>query len=191
MAIDIRDQQNDIWLLHLASMALERFTTSPLQDRAPVWAGDRLLFGSDQEGRARLVSQPRDRKHPPIALTRPADANRFPLSVTPDGRQAILWQVTGSDETYDLLIVDLPASDATSPAAAGPRPLVVDTGGAINGIVSPDGQWLAYEANDTGNWESTFGDSPMVAWFPYRPAAAGSRCSHAAAKNSSTSVQLG
>ena len=155
VAVDIRDQQNDIWILHLASMALEKFTNNPGQDRSPVWAGDRLLFGSDQEGRSRVFWQAFDRKSPSVALTGAADANRFPLSVTPNGRQAILWHVAGSDETSDLLLVDLSPGNiaGAAPAAQNPRPLVVDQSGAINGIVSPNGSWLAYEANDTTNWE--------------------------------------
>jgi serine/threonine-protein kinase len=155
VALDVRDQQNDIWILHLGSKALVRFTTSPLQDRAPVWAGNRLLFGSNHEGRSRVFWQAFDRKSPPIAVTAPADVNRFPVSVTPDGSQAIVWQVAGSDEASDLLLVDLSPENTAraTPAGDGPKPLVADQNGAINGIVSPNGAWLAYEANDTGNWE--------------------------------------
>ena len=70
---------------------------------------------------------------------------QMPTAVTPDGRSLIFTEaaaITGGDVMQ--LTLD------------GPRtvtPLVKTAFSERNGIVSPDGQWLAYEANDSGRFE--------------------------------------
>ncbi len=48
MALDIRDQETDIWVWDFARETLERVTTDPGVDEAPVWMPDgrRVVFSS-------------------------------------------------------------------------------------------------------------------------------------------------
>ena len=52
VALDIRDQENDIWIWDLARQTLTRLTNAPGQDRNPVWTpdGQRLIFGVGARG---------------------------------------------------------------------------------------------------------------------------------------------
>ena len=49
VALDIRDQENDIWVWDFAGKNLTRVTRDPGFDRAPVWANDRDVIYSSQE----------------------------------------------------------------------------------------------------------------------------------------------
>ncbi len=48
VALDIRDQQNDIWIWSLTRQSFARFTTGPFLDMAPVWSSDgrRIIWTS-------------------------------------------------------------------------------------------------------------------------------------------------
>ena len=52
MALDIRDQQNDMWIWDLARQTLTRLTDAPAGDVNPVWTPDsrRVLFASTRAG---------------------------------------------------------------------------------------------------------------------------------------------
>ena len=59
MALDIRDQQNDIWIWDLARQTLTRLTDTPAVDGSPVWTPDsrRVLFASARAGVSNLYGQ--------------------------------------------------------------------------------------------------------------------------------------
>src|SRR5262249_44377716 len=59
IALDIRDQDNDIWLWDVARETLTRLTSDPALDRFPVWTPDsqRVIFSSDRTGILNLYSQ--------------------------------------------------------------------------------------------------------------------------------------
>jgi serine/threonine-protein kinase len=52
VALDARDQQNDIWIWDLARGGLQRLTTDPGMNRSPVWTPDgmRVAFTAEREG---------------------------------------------------------------------------------------------------------------------------------------------
>ena len=55
VALDARDQQNDIWIWDLKRETLQRLTTDPGLNRGPVWTPDsqRVAFTAERDGRAR------------------------------------------------------------------------------------------------------------------------------------------
>ena len=65
-----------------------------------------------------------------------------PHNVSPDGKTLVFSQVDPATGR-DLWMLDL-AGDRT------PRPLAVEPGPQSNGVISPDGRWLAYHAEDVG-----------------------------------------
>ena len=91
VALDIRDQENDIWIWDLARQTLTRLTDSPAVDMYPVWTPDgrRIIFcvGARRHPQPLLAGgrQHRDRRavddesQPPV-----------PTSISPDGTRLIV-----------------------------------------------------------------------------------------------------
>jgi len=136
----------DIWLWDVVRTGLTRVTLDPADDANPVWTPDgRVVFSSARSGGAHnLFIQAADSTSGAERLTDSKDL-QFPTAVSPDGASLIFTDrspTTGEDVM--ALRLD------------GPRkvlPLVQTPFDERNGIVSPDGRWLAYEANDTGAFE--------------------------------------
>ncbi len=79
-------------------------------------------------------------------VTTTADVNEQPTSVTPDGR-SILTVHLHSDGSRDVWAIPIEGEDEPTPVIRG--------GGFARGnaTVSPDGNWLAYRSNQTGQME--------------------------------------
>ena len=118
----------------LTRRTLDRLTFSPAADFAPVWTpdGHRLVFFSQRDGQGGLFWQPANRPGGAEKLS----AGAPPSAVTPDGTQVIF----GSVRSQDLMTLALDGTHRVQPLLETPA---VDR----NGIVSPDGRWLAYESD--------------------------------------------
>jgi serine/threonine-protein kinase len=74
----------------------------------------------------------------------------FSTSVTSDGRRLILWE-NNPKTTQDIVTLDVSES-----SAAGTRrvePLIHTSAAEVDGEISPDGRWLAYQSNESGQPE--------------------------------------
>jgi serine/threonine-protein kinase len=145
VALDIRDEQNDIWTWDLTRKTLTRLTFNPGMDRAPVWTpdGTRVAFSMATGGAEPVFIQAADGSGTPTRVT-PENGVFLPASFTPDGRQLLLHP--SASTPYDLQIADI---EGKTP----PRPLLVEPYSESNGVVSPDGRWLAYQSNESGRDE--------------------------------------
>ena len=58
VALEIREQENDVWVWSFAGKTLTRITSDPAMDQAPVWMPDglRLVFTSARDGALGLSS---------------------------------------------------------------------------------------------------------------------------------------
>ena len=96
IALDIRDQQNDIWTWDTRREAMTRVTFDPTVDMCPVWTldGKRIVWASLRAtGTPVLFSQSADGTG--ISERMGSTANPvFPTSVAPDGR-IITWENSG------------------------------------------------------------------------------------------------
>jgi serine/threonine-protein kinase len=140
------DQESDLWLWDLARLTLTRLTFNPGQDLYPVWTPDgrRLIFASDREGAFNLFSQAADGTGAADRLTRSPNI-QFSTAVSPDGRH-VLFTETSPTTGDDVMQVELAGERTVTPLVQSPF-------AERNGIISPDGRWLAYEANDSGQLE--------------------------------------
>jgi eukaryotic-like serine/threonine-protein kinase len=144
VALEIRDQENDVWVWSLARETLTRITSDPAIDQAPVWMPDglRLVFTSARDGAlGSLFWQAADGTSPAERLTESPSYQR-PSAVSPDGMRVLFWEAARNTAT-DVMMLTLEKDRRVQPLIQGP---VVDR----NAEVSPDGQWLAYESNDSG-----------------------------------------
>ena len=144
VALDTRDQQNDIWIWEFAHQTLTRFTTDPTVDRFPAWTpdGQFLVFTSERDGAPSVYRQPSATTTGAVRITTGQNTQAV-MSVTPDGSSVIVRE-------------SAPVANLMRVALHGPAELtdLIKTPFVEqNGEVSPDGRWLAYEANDSGEFE--------------------------------------
>jgi len=66
------------------------------------------------------------------------------VSFTPDGKQLLVHPTAAAP--YDLQIIDI---EAKTP----PKTLLAEPYSEANGVVSPDGRWLAYQSTESGRDE--------------------------------------
>jgi serine/threonine-protein kinase len=141
----VQDQELDLWAFDLGRATLTRATFDRAIDGFPMWTTDgrRVIFNSGRVGTRNLFWQAADG----TGVERLAESanQQDPSGVTPDGRGLIFTEVhpkTGSD----VMLMTLDEGRRVTP-------LVNSTFNEKNGIVSPDGRWLAYDANDSGQYE--------------------------------------
>jgi serine/threonine-protein kinase len=154
-AVFAADQEADVWLWDLGRAKLIRVTFDPGQDPYPVWTpdGHRLIFSSEPAGTRNLYWQAADGTGAVERLTDSPNA-QVPTAVSPDGSRLIFTE-TGPKTGDDVMEIQLDGTHRV-------RPLVQSSFIERNGIVSPDGRWLAYEANDSGRVEISVRPFPDV-----------------------------
>jgi len=175
IALDIRDQENDIWIWDFGRETLTRFTFDAGLDRVPVWTPDgrRVLFTSERAATPNNIFwQAADGTGAAQRLTQGPNP-QFPSSVSPDGARLVLRDVAAAPDLVMLALdTERPSirsassgstvSTVESSTDSGrgepvePRrlqPLVQTPYTEQNGEISPDGRWLAYESNNSGQNE--------------------------------------
>ena len=169
VAIYINDQENDIWIWDQGRATLGRLTLDPGQDNFPLWTpnGRRIIFSSNRGiGQPNLWSQAADGTGTAERLTTNSHA-QFLNGITPDGT-AVLYNETTEGMGRDLLQVELDGSHRVTP-------LLQTKFNERNGIVSPDGRWLAYESDNSGSFEVYVRPFPNVGDSQSQVSTAGGR----------------
>jgi serine/threonine-protein kinase len=156
VAVVIDDPEQDIWVWDLARRTINQRTFDPAGDQAPVWTtdGTRLIFFSVRDGAQGLFWQSGNGKAERLGTG-------IPSGVTPDGKHVLLY---------------LDAKDIVMMALDGTRrvePLLQTPSSERNGVVSPDNKWLAYESNDSGQFEIYVRPFPNVKAEQWLMSAAG------------------
>ena len=146
VAVDIRDRENDIWIWDLARATLTRLTFDPDLDRFPVWTPDgrRIAFSSMRAGASNLFWQAADGTGPVERLTESANEQN-PTSFSPAGTPLVFYEVTSST-SRDIAVLPLEGERRATP-------LVQTTFEDRDADVSPDGRWVAYGSNESGQFE--------------------------------------
>jgi serine/threonine-protein kinase len=146
VALDIRDQDNDIWIWDVTRETLTRLTFDLGSDRFPVWTPDgrRIAFTSMRAGASNLFWQAADGTGPVERLTESANEQN-PTSFSPAGTRLVFYEVTSSS-ARDIVVLPLEGERRASP-------LVQTTFNERDAEVSPDGRWVAYGSNESGQSE--------------------------------------
>jgi serine/threonine-protein kinase len=152
IALDIRDQDDDIWVWDSAR-GLTRLTQDPAEDRYPIWKpdGQHLIFSSGSP--PNMYSQPADGTEAPQRLVE-SPRNQFAHSITRDGKWLVYSESTQQmRRNLMMLALDRPQDE---------QPLLRTQFVEQNGALSPNEQWLAYESNETGEYEIYVRPFPAV-----------------------------
>ena len=87
----------------------------------------------------------------PERLTQ-ASTPQFPVSLSPQGTHLIYEEGAGGPFNHDLMVLRLDRQATGASSMAQPQALIKTANGEANGAISPDGQWLAYQSNESGSW---------------------------------------
>jgi Tol biopolymer transport system component len=143
LALDIRDQERDIWIWDFARETMTRFTFDSRADTFPVWTRDgtgifwsrvgKGVFAQDASGSGsaeRLIESGLN-----VISTE---------SLSPDGTRLVFNVSTA--QSYDIRMLDLASKQVDDLLA---QPGVNE----LNAEVSPDGRWLTYASDESGHYQ--------------------------------------
>lgn len=150
VALDLLDEQHDIWIWHLTGETLTRLTLDPAVEEYGVWTPDgrRVIFSSTRAGGSSLFWQAADGTGAVERLTE-GQNRQFPMAVSPDGTRLVFMEdstSSGGNSGSDLMMLLLQGERR-------PQPLVQTPFSERNAEISPDGRWLAYDSNESGRYE--------------------------------------
>ena len=141
------DSSSDLWTLETRRGVLSRLTTNPAEDIFPVWSrdGSRIIFSSNRSGQFGLY-QKRLASNAPEELLLPGHAEEtFATDTSPDG-QWLLYQRRSVKTGWDIWALPLRGEH-------GPSAVIQTDSDEGDGLLSPNGRWLAYVANNSGSFE--------------------------------------
>ena len=144
IALDIRDQENDIWLWDVVRRTLTRTTFDVGLNRGIAWVPDgaRLIFSAERDGPESIFWQAADGSGSPERLTTgQLERPQVPYTVTPDGARLIFAEP--GQPPYDLYQLELGTGGKVTP-------LLNASYNEQNAEVSPDGRWMAFQSNESG-----------------------------------------
>ena len=145
VALDVGDDEDDVWVWDLTRETLTRLTFAAERDGYPVWTpdGQRVVFESHRAGEGNLFAKSADGTGAVEHLTE-SPTHQSPLSMSPDGEWIVFEDGIGDRSSLALL----PSNGESS------WELLLESGfNERNGEISPDGQWLAYQTNASGQDE--------------------------------------
>jgi Tol biopolymer transport system component len=162
----------ELWMFDLARGLGGRFTFGKGSALFPVWSPDarRVAY---TDGGGRILVKSADGVGEPEAIVDTEDQIRSPVAWSPDGA-FILFRVQSPDTRMDIHAVAVTGDHAITPVIAtrANEPMA---------RVSPDGRWLAFHSDESGDteqlfivpfrspggkWQVTSGGSAGFRWMP-------------------------
>ena len=146
VALQVVDQDHDIWVWDLARETLTRLTFDPGTDEDPVWTPDsrRIIFSSSRTGPLNLFWHAADGTGVDQRLTTSPNAQR-PNSMTPDGKYVLGYEVF-PETVPDVVRFPIDGKGQSEPVVQTPF-------AEYNAYISPDGRYVAYQSNESGRFE--------------------------------------
>ena len=147
VALDVRDQERDIWIWDVARETLTRLTFDAGPDFYPVWTpdGEQVVFSSPREGSPVKVFWKAADGTGAVERLAEGQGNLRPYAFSPDGQRLVLME-NRPEQGWDLNVLSLTDERTLEPLVATPFE-------ERNGELSPDGNWLAYQSNASGEME--------------------------------------
>jgi len=204
----IPEQDADLWVLDLERAALTRLTFEPGGDEYPVWMPDgrRIVFsqrgvlharaadgtGGPERLAAGMPLEPTESASiaNPNAVRALGGSMALATTIAPDGSR-VVFEEGVAGQPRDLRMLLMPSALARQGRRGRGAASLAETGGASvvtlletrfnerNAVISPDGRWIAYDANlsgqfeiyvrpfpnvDEGQWQVSTGGGTQPAW---------------------------
>ncbi len=137
---------HDLWIYEIARGLKTRFTFDPAEDVMPAWAPDSrtVYFASNPKGRYDVFRKAIEGAGE-VELVYSGEPGTLPSSISPDGRN--LLATRSSDATKSDIWV-LPLEPQGEPKIFRQTEF-----SEVAGSFSPDGRWVAYFSDESGEWE--------------------------------------
>ena len=143
----------DIWIYDLVRETRTRLTFDPAGDGFPLWTldGQRVVFSSfrDRGGLFWRSADGTDQAKQLAAPRVPATSGRFgPIAhfFSPDETKLVVDE-RGEDSRVDLLVLSMEEGEPSS------QPLLRTPSSEEQAAISPDGRWMAYESDESGQYD--------------------------------------
>jgi serine/threonine-protein kinase len=162
--LQVRGGTEDFWIFDFGSKSFTPLPSTGGSSQSPVWSSDgkSLFYRCTRAGHRNICRRRADGTGSEERLTTNADFLQSPTSASTDGKWLIFYQAgQGAQGGNDIWKMPLEGADHT------PVPAVVSPASEVNGQVSPNGQWIAYEAQVAGRFEVWV--QPFAKEGPRRP----------------------
>jgi serine/threonine-protein kinase len=156
LAMNIRDSTRmDIWVYDIERATLTRLPGTPGGDSHPVWTldGRRIAFSAAEGSiNANLYWQRADGSEPAQRLTTSPNSQRA-SSWHPNGKLLGFHQIDPQRASNDAFVLTLEGDERSGWKPGRATNFLIDSYSEIDPMFSPDGKWVAYWSNESGQWE--------------------------------------
>lgn len=141
LALGINAANNDIWIYHIPRRVLSRLTFGGGNNGDPIWSpdGQYVVYAAEKGKSQNIFRKSWDGSREEERLTTSPNT-QTPVSFSPDGKTLSFV------EKGDIWVVDIEGDRK-------PRPFIHTSAQESDGMISPDGRWMAYSSNESGKHE--------------------------------------
>ncbi len=154
-----RSSRSDLWIRDLQRGTNTRFTFDPAADRFPLWSPDgrRIVFSSDRNGPPDLYEKDAAGTGDERELLK-SDEVKIATDWSRDGRFVVFYSL-GKDTNWDIWALQMQGDKK-------PTPVIKTKFAELRPILSPDGRYMAYQSDESGQSQIYVVDfpSPSSKW---------------------------
>ena len=155
LALEINDGKRiDIWVYEWERDTLTRLTFGGEENFRPVWTpdGQRITYSSfEKSGEFSLYWKQADGAGDALRLTESKN-EKYAQSWRPDGKVLAFYQLNPGS-SWDILTLAVEGNEKSGWKPGESKPFLNSPFGEMTPVFSPDGRWLAYQSDESGNNE--------------------------------------